>query len=182
MLSLPRVWKTLPKYLTGQEIDELYFRRRTSPSPSGCAIVQCWSFSTLGSPRFRALPGSNRRSGPEPRNDSGRWKGNKQRIVPVGREAIAAVDTYISIASAGTIKGRNSRYLFVTARGGKLTRQGSGNRYGLWDQGGAATETGPSYGSGTASRRICWKEERIFVACRPCSGMRTLPPRRFIPM
>jgi integrase/recombinase XerD len=50
-------------------------------------------------------------------------KGNKQRLVPVGREAIRAVDTYVKNARPALLKGRTSRYLFVTARGGCLTRQ-----------------------------------------------------------
>ena len=51
-------------------------------------------------------------------------KGNKQRLVPVGRKAIQAVDDYLQTGRAALLKGRASRYLFVTARGGCLTRQG----------------------------------------------------------
>jgi integrase/recombinase XerD len=51
-------------------------------------------------------------------------KGGKQRMVPVGSKAIAAVRDYLSHARASLLKGRGSAYLFVTARGGRLTRQG----------------------------------------------------------
>lgn len=51
-------------------------------------------------------------------------KGNKQRIVPVGSKALAAVEAYIGHGRAALLKGRQSPYLFVTARGGCLTRQG----------------------------------------------------------
>jgi len=51
-------------------------------------------------------------------------KGNKQRLVPVGREAIAAIERYLAEGRAALLKGRASRYLFVTARGNCLTRQG----------------------------------------------------------
>jgi integrase/recombinase XerD len=51
-------------------------------------------------------------------------KGNKQRLVPVGAEAITAIENYISGARPQLLAGRDSRYLFVTARGGRLTRQG----------------------------------------------------------
>jgi integrase/recombinase XerD len=50
-------------------------------------------------------------------------KGNKQRMVPVGRPAIAAVDDYLKAGRPAILKGRASRYLFVTARGGAMTRQ-----------------------------------------------------------
>jgi integrase/recombinase XerD len=66
-------------------------------------------------------------------------KGNKQRVVPVGRSAVAAVSTYLQAARPHLLKGRASRFLFVTARGGCLTRQafwklitGYGRRVGIF--------------------------------------------------
>src|SRR6185503_13203643 len=50
-------------------------------------------------------------------------KGNKQRVVPVGRAAVAAVRQYMEAARGAILKSRGSRYLFVTARGGAMTRQ-----------------------------------------------------------
>jgi integrase/recombinase XerD len=50
-------------------------------------------------------------------------KGNKQRVVPVGRAAVAAVRHYMETARGMILKARGSRYLFVTARGGAMTRQ-----------------------------------------------------------
>jgi len=43
--------------------------------------------------------------------------------VPVGREAIRAVEKYLAEGRGLLLKGRASRYLFVTSRGGCLTRQ-----------------------------------------------------------
>lgn len=51
-------------------------------------------------------------------------KGSKQRLVPMGKEAVEAIDKYLSSARASLLAGRPSEYLFVTARGGRLTRQG----------------------------------------------------------
>ena len=53
-----------------------------------------------------------------------RGKGSKQRIVPVGRLALGAVDAYLvrgrpALAAAG----RGGPALFLNARGGRLTRQ-----------------------------------------------------------
>ncbi len=51
-------------------------------------------------------------------------KGNKQRLIPMGQAAIAAIETYLASARPGLLKGRASRFLFVTARGTSMTRQG----------------------------------------------------------
>ncbi|MCZ2155322.1 MAG: site-specific tyrosine recombinase XerD [Bryobacterales bacterium] len=51
-------------------------------------------------------------------------KGNRQRVVPVGRQALSWLEQYLSTARPTLLKGRASRYMFVTARGGALTRQG----------------------------------------------------------
>src|SRR5205085_3626566 len=66
-------------------------------------------------------------------------KGNKQRMVPVGRSAVEAVRQYLETARGRILKGRPSRYLFVTARGGAMTRQafwkllaGHGRRAGIY--------------------------------------------------
>jgi integrase/recombinase XerD len=56
-------------------------------------------------------------------------KGGRQRIVPVGSYALAALDAYLVqarpalAASAGS--GRHSSAVFLNARGGRLTRQGA---------------------------------------------------------
>ena len=51
-------------------------------------------------------------------------KGNKQRIIPVGRQALESVATYCSRQRPLLLKGRGSPYLFVTSRGSAMTRQG----------------------------------------------------------
>jgi integrase/recombinase XerD len=51
-------------------------------------------------------------------------KGAKQRVVPVGEAARQRLEAYLERARAALIKGRRVRHLFVTRRGGKLTRQG----------------------------------------------------------
>ena len=50
-------------------------------------------------------------------------KGNKQRITPVGKSALTALRAYLENARPKLLGGRSSPYLFVTARGGRLTRQ-----------------------------------------------------------
>ena len=53
-----------------------------------------------------------------------RGKGNKERLVPVGAPAAEAVKAYLAGAREGLLKGRRSPDLFVTPRGGRMTRHG----------------------------------------------------------
>ena len=50
-------------------------------------------------------------------------KGSKERLVPFGAEAHAWLRRYIAEARAGILKGQRSDALFVTGRGGPMTRQ-----------------------------------------------------------
>ena len=51
-------------------------------------------------------------------------KGGKQRLVPIGRQAILSVEHYRHEGRSRLLKGRVSPFLFVTARGTAMTRQG----------------------------------------------------------
>jgi integrase/recombinase XerD len=50
-------------------------------------------------------------------------KGNKQRLIPVGRSALSALQSYAETGRPQLLKNRTSPYLFVTARGTLMTRQ-----------------------------------------------------------
>jgi integrase/recombinase XerD len=50
-------------------------------------------------------------------------KGGRQRMVPVGKAASSAVAAYLESGRSRLLRGRGSRYLFVTARGDRMTRQ-----------------------------------------------------------
>jgi integrase/recombinase XerD len=53
-----------------------------------------------------------------------RGKGSKERLVPIGREAIAAVRSYLQRGRPALVGLREERHLFVNQRGSGLTRQG----------------------------------------------------------
>ena len=55
-------------------------------------------------------------------------KGGRQRLVPVGRPALAALDAYLVRARpALAAKGRGSPAVFLNSRGGRLSRQSAWN-------------------------------------------------------
>ena len=51
-------------------------------------------------------------------------KGDKQRVVPIGRPAIEQMQNYLLTARPLLLHQRSSRFVFVTRRGTPLTRQG----------------------------------------------------------
>ncbi len=50
-------------------------------------------------------------------------KGDKERLVPVGEEALSWLEQYLQGARQSILAGQQSDYLFVTARGSSMTRQ-----------------------------------------------------------
>jgi integrase/recombinase XerD len=50
-------------------------------------------------------------------------KGNKERLVPLGEEAIDWLERYLATARADLNRGHADPHLFLTTRGGPLTRQ-----------------------------------------------------------
>lgn len=50
-------------------------------------------------------------------------KGSKERLVPLGQTALECLDTYLAHARRELLKDRSCDEVFVTARGGRLTRQ-----------------------------------------------------------
>ncbi len=53
-----------------------------------------------------------------------RGKGSKERMVPVGREAVAATRAYLQRGRPALVGLNEEKHLFVNRRGGRLTRQG----------------------------------------------------------
>lgn len=51
-------------------------------------------------------------------------KGNKERIIPLGRHATKATADYLNYARGRLVTNHRERALFVNSRGGRLTRQG----------------------------------------------------------
>ena len=59
-------------------------------------------------------------------------KGSKERVVPVGRVAVQVIQDYLDHARPLLLKHRSSTFLFVTRRGGPMTRQSFWNLIGRY--------------------------------------------------
>lgn len=124
LLNSPRQWQSLPKYLTSQQVEDL-LNAPEADRPNGRrdrAMLEVLYACGLRVSELCSLPltslnlelGFLRVTG----------KGEKQRMVPIGAKAQAALREYLSDARPALLKARSSPYLFVTARGGPMTRQG----------------------------------------------------------
>ena len=51
-------------------------------------------------------------------------KGNKERLVPIGKTSVMKINDYLEFSRPNLIKDRISDYLFITRRGTGFTRQG----------------------------------------------------------
>jgi integrase/recombinase XerD len=122
-LHAPRQWQTIPKYLNLDQIEKL-IQAPDLTKPTGlrdramlellyATGLRVSELCRLGKSDIDTSLGYLRTTG----------KGNKQRLVPVGEAALKAVADYLSEGRDALLKRRPSRYLFVTARGGCLTRQ-----------------------------------------------------------
>ena len=133
-IALPRQWQTLPKRLSGEEVERL-MNAPDLEQPEGQRDRAMLELLYAAGPRVSELCtvqlgdldqnlGLLRVTG----------KGNKQRLIPVGKYALRAVREYLEAARGRLLKGRPSPFLFVTNRGGRLTRQAfwkAIHRYGL---------------------------------------------------
>lgn len=124
IIPLPRQWKSLPKYLTTGEVDRLLEAPELG-KPTGArdrAMLEMLYAAGLRVSELCQLQVTD--LDPDLGIVRVLGKGNKHRIVPVGSSALGAVDGYLKGARLKLLRGRGSRYLFVTARGSRLTRQG----------------------------------------------------------
>ena len=123
-LRPPRPWRNIPKYLSLENIERI-----VDGIDTGCArglrdramLELLFATGLRVSELCRLAVGDVDLSFGVVRTTG---KGNKQRLVPVGKAAIQAVEKYLTGGRGALLGGRASRYLFVTSRGGCLTRQG----------------------------------------------------------
>ena len=116
-LSLPRRWKRLPKALTSQEIEKLLAPETPETPPSLCdqAILELAYASGLRLAELRGLRLEQLHLDAGFINVVG--KGNKERVVPVGSKAVAALERYLAAGRPALVTPRSPASVFLTRRG-----------------------------------------------------------------
>jgi len=124
-LETPKKWRSLPEVLTVDEVqkllsaptldDNLVFRDRALLELAYGAGLRVSEWITLGLRDLMLEDGLVRVFG----------KGSKERLVPIGRSAIAALAVYLREQRPRLEKGEGKGILFLNARGKPLTRMGA---------------------------------------------------------
>jgi integrase/recombinase XerD len=118
-LSLPRRWKRLPKALTNDEITRLLAPDSAEqPTPGSLcdqAILELAYASGLRLAELRNLRLEQLHLEAGFINVIG--KGNKERVVPVGKIAVAALNRYIESGRPKLVTPRSPANVFLTKRG-----------------------------------------------------------------
>ena len=116
-LSLPRRWKRLPKALSNDEIAKLLMLEAPETSASLCdqAILELGYASGLRLSELKNLRLEQLHLDAGFINVIG--KGNKERVVPVGRTAVAALTRYIEVGRPKLVTPKSPANVFLTQRG-----------------------------------------------------------------
>jgi integrase/recombinase XerD len=124
LLETPKLSSRLPEVLSTQEVDRL-LSRPDPTNPKGQrdrAMFEVLYATGLRVSELVRLKFSNINLEAGYVRTLG--KGSKERIVPLGGKAIEALKEYISGGRTHLRKGWDSPYVFLTSRGGPMSRQG----------------------------------------------------------
>jgi len=133
-VDAPKLDQTLPKYLTTEEVDALLEQPDTS-TPAGLRDKAMLELLYATGMRVSELVGVRTED-----FDGSlgvvrcQGKGSKERLIPVGKSALRAVDNYLRRSRGVLAKNPEVRFLFLNRRGGRLSRVGFWKllgRYGL---------------------------------------------------
>jgi integrase/recombinase XerD len=116
-LSLPRRWKRLPKALSNDEIAKLLMPETPETPESLCdqAILELGYASGLRLSELKNLRLEQLHLDAKFINVIG--KGNKERVVPVGRTAIESLNRYIGVGRPKLVTPKSPANVFLTQRG-----------------------------------------------------------------
>jgi integrase/recombinase XerD len=116
-LSLPRRWKRLPKALSNDEIKKLLEPENLETPESLCdqAILELAYASGLRLSELKNLRLEQLHLDAGFINVIG--KGNKERVVPVGKKAVESLNRYIEIGRPNLVTPKSPANVFLTQRG-----------------------------------------------------------------
>jgi len=123
-IDMPKAGRKLPEFLSIQEVDDLLSAPPTD-TPRGLRDKAMLEVLYATGLRVSELVGLellalDRRLG----TVTAFGKRRKERRVPIGEQALDAVEAYLEHSRPVLLKGRRSKALFVTNRGRGMTRQG----------------------------------------------------------
>jgi integrase/recombinase XerD len=129
-IETPESWKVLPKSLAESEVGELLERTGAAARAADAdsltlrdhAILELLYAGGLRVGEICSLGVEDLHL--DQARAQVRGKGDKERIVPLGRSAVEALERYLSLGRPGLVRrGTLSRALFLSVRGRALTRQ-----------------------------------------------------------
>jgi integrase/recombinase XerD len=123
LLSAPKITRVLPQSLTEQDVEALLAapqialpRGQRDKTMLEMLYATGLRVSELVDLKFEQL---NLRQGVVQIVG----KGGRERLVPIGEEALESLEMYMNSGRELLLSGRQSDYIFVTNRGGNMTRQ-----------------------------------------------------------
>jgi integrase/recombinase XerD len=123
-VEAPRLDQALPKYLTAEEVDQLLAQPDVS-TPSGLrdkALLELLYATGMRVSELVSVRAGDFDLGLGIVRCLG--KGHKERLIPVGKSALRAVEAYLREGRAPLAGKRSSPWLFLNRRGGVLSRVG----------------------------------------------------------
>jgi len=123
-IDSPKIWKSLPKVLSLEDVDLLLSQPNSSTilGARDKAMLEVLYATGLRASELVSLRIQ------ELSLDLGYLtcigKGSKMRVVPLGRSALRHLGCYLSSARLELLKGKSSDFVFVNRRGSRITRQG----------------------------------------------------------
>jgi integrase/recombinase XerD len=124
LMPSPKWMQSIPKFLNGEQVERL-LGAPPADTPGGIrdrAMVQLLYACGLRVSELITVELRNVNLEMGYLRVTG--KGSKDRLIPMGEAAVAAITAYLGAVRPALLKGRPSRYLFVTARGSHMSRQG----------------------------------------------------------
>lgn len=123
-LESPRIWKRLPGYLTLDDVERLLAQpdRRTPAGLRDAAMLELLYATGLRVSELIRVQVSDIQFEMGFLRCLG--KGSKERLIPIGRKALAAVERYLAESRPKLARRQAAGTLFTNQRGRPLTRQG----------------------------------------------------------
>ncbi|MFH0855731.1 MAG: site-specific tyrosine recombinase XerD [Candidatus Omnitrophota bacterium] len=123
LIDSPRLWKKIPETLTLNEVESLISQpdARSAQGSRDKAILE-----TLYATGMRVSEATNLKKD-NVNLDIGFLrcigKGNKERVIPLGKKAIASINKYLEMSRPRLLNNKESEFLFVSRFGNNISRQ-----------------------------------------------------------